>query len=233
MTYEEAYPPQAPSEPTSVYRYYDAGNLLLYVGITSRGARRNSEHNDSKQWWKYVARQEVDHYPDRRTALIRERDLIRRHRPPFNTQHNIDAAGVRAAYIAYASAGANMTPPPLADDARRMPLEPVERDGNRLILATLPEHAGFASKIRPVVFNQVPCRVGDRQVGHVIQVDQHAVRTTITVRLKIDLGAEVIHATASLKQMHHSPPGVLRVSRVDLNGNDIPSLVYALTRGVS
>lgn len=90
--------------PTSVYRYYDRDGLLIYVGITSRGARRNYEHNTSKDWWPYVARQEVDHYETRALALRHERSLIIRHRPPFNRQHNPDADATRAVYVAYADA---------------------------------------------------------------------------------------------------------------------------------
>jgi len=32
--------------PTSLYRYYDKYNVLLYVGITSRGLKRNREHSE-------------------------------------------------------------------------------------------------------------------------------------------------------------------------------------------
>jgi excinuclease UvrABC nuclease subunit len=98
------YTTTTPNVPTSVYRYYDRDGMLIYVGITSRGARRNYEHNRSKDWWPYVARQEVDHYETRDQALKRERSLIIRHRPPFNRQHNPDADALRAVYVAYADA---------------------------------------------------------------------------------------------------------------------------------
>ena len=91
--------------PTSVYRYYDKFDLLLYVGITSRGAIRNAEHYSTKSWWPYVVRQEVDHLPTRPAALARERELIAHFRPPFNTQHNHDSAALRAAYVAMRQRG--------------------------------------------------------------------------------------------------------------------------------
>lgn len=87
-------------QPTSVYRYYDKFGLLLYVGITSRGAVRNAEHYSTKTWWRYVVRQEVDHYDTREAAGHVESELIRRFRPPFNTQLNPWYAEIRAAYLA-------------------------------------------------------------------------------------------------------------------------------------
>jgi hypothetical protein len=82
----------------SVYRYYDRSGVLIYVGVTSRGIARNREHNRSRPWWSYVTRQEVDHLPDRPAALARERELIERYWPPFNTQHNPHAATIRDEY---------------------------------------------------------------------------------------------------------------------------------------
>lgn len=83
---------------TSVYLYYDEFGMLIYVGITGRGARRNFEHNATKDWWPFVARQEVEHYPTRGQALARERALIRDNAAPFNVQHNPWHAEVNAAY---------------------------------------------------------------------------------------------------------------------------------------
>ena len=61
--------------PTSVYKYFDRSNLLLYVGITSRGVQRQSEHNSDKPWWNYVASQQIEHFSTREEALQREKDL--------------------------------------------------------------------------------------------------------------------------------------------------------------
>lgn len=89
--------------PTSVYRYYDRNGLLLYVGITSRGIKRNREHNDTKEWWPYVHRQSVTHFPTREDALAREKSLIVKFHPPFNTQHNPDHDEMRALYLLQAA----------------------------------------------------------------------------------------------------------------------------------
>lgn len=96
--------------PTSLYRYYDGDGELLYVGITTRGPQRQTEHNVSSEWWPYVRRQEVEHLPTRETALDRERDLIQRHRPPFNRQHNDDHQTLKAAYLARITRRADLQP---------------------------------------------------------------------------------------------------------------------------
>jgi hypothetical protein len=89
---------------TSLYRYFDDGGALIYVGITGRGIARNVEHDKTKDWWRFVAHQEVEHFATRRAALAAERAAIEAHRPPFNTQHNIDHARARGEYLRYRSA---------------------------------------------------------------------------------------------------------------------------------
>ena len=88
------------TQPTSLYLYFDQHDILIYVGITGRGVSRNSEHG-LKSWWPYVCRQEVRHFESRDAAATAERALIRKHCPPFNTQHNPASGRVRAAYLAF------------------------------------------------------------------------------------------------------------------------------------
>jgi len=90
--------------PATVYRFYDRGGTLLYVGVTGAGRARGETHSRTAEWWTFVARQEVEHVPNRVAALRREQELIRQFRPPFNTAHNPDSARLRAAYLAYAGA---------------------------------------------------------------------------------------------------------------------------------
>lgn len=87
------------SEPTSVYRYYDAHKVLIYVGITKRGVLRQREHNEHAEWWQFVGSQEVDHYDTREIASAQESFLIRQHRPPFNKSQNPDHERLRDAYL--------------------------------------------------------------------------------------------------------------------------------------
>ncbi len=91
--------------PTSVYRYFDAAGVLIYVGITSTGILRNRQHNDDKVWWQWVASQEVEHFPSSDEAHAREVALIQKFRPPFNTQHNTESVDIRNAYMAVRKLG--------------------------------------------------------------------------------------------------------------------------------
>lgn len=104
MEVRQMVTPDTDSTPTSVYRYSDNDNLLLYVGITATGVRRNDQHN-SKEWWPFVVSQQVEHYPSRVAAALIEGALIRQFRPPFNIHHNPDHEITRATYLAYRSSG--------------------------------------------------------------------------------------------------------------------------------
>jgi len=74
---------------TTLYQYYDATEVLLYVGITDRGHARASEHAKGKPWWPEVARGEMEHFQSRDRALQREAFLITTLRPRYNIQHNV------------------------------------------------------------------------------------------------------------------------------------------------
>lgn len=136
--------------PTSVYRYYDAAGILLYVGVTSRGTARNREHWSSKHWWQFVAHQEVDHLATRAEALRRERHLITSYRPPFNKQHNPDHERLQAIYQAFAD-GYQPTTESFLEMYKRLnrkvALRPLLDRGappNHVWFATLPEHFELA-----------------------------------------------------------------------------------------
>jgi DNA-binding XRE family transcriptional regulator/predicted GIY-YIG superfamily endonuclease len=58
--------------------------VLLYVGITQRGAQRLTEHGRVQEWWRAVVRAELEHHNTRLEALVREDALIRSERPRYN-----------------------------------------------------------------------------------------------------------------------------------------------------
>lgn len=72
---------------TTLYRFYDAEDLLLYVGITSVGPSRWSEHEANREWWARVVRVAVEQYPDRASAMAAERTAILAEQPMYNTVH--------------------------------------------------------------------------------------------------------------------------------------------------
>lgn len=74
--------------PEAMYRFFDREGSLLYIGITNKVGRRLHEHNDRKPWFTDVVRAEFDHYPDRGSVVIAERNAIRSEHPRYNIQHN-------------------------------------------------------------------------------------------------------------------------------------------------
>lgn len=80
-----------------LYRFYDANDRLLYVGISLDAMRRAKQHRSSKHWWSQVARMEVDHHATITVEELRalENEAIftlkpehngRRGRPPTGTK---------------------------------------------------------------------------------------------------------------------------------------------------
>ena len=198
--------------PTSVYRYYDANGVLLYVGITSRGISRNSEHNTSKAWWPYVVRQDVDHYETRSKALAAERAAIRRFRTSYNVQHNPGHAAVRAAYEAFAAT-------PVVDSSRNqqtVPLDVLSIGHRALTLATRLAHRSVTQRIATEQkYPAIAATPEHSGVGVVRTITESSgiVLLDLTGR---KLPASISEATATLKVI--SGAGLaLRVSRVNLN----------------
>lgn len=67
-----------------VYRYYDADDVLLYVGMTSSPEKRNRSHAEKSVWFRFAARGEVTPCPTRAHAEEDERDQILNLQPLFN-----------------------------------------------------------------------------------------------------------------------------------------------------
>jgi len=69
---------------TALYRFYDADEQLLYVGITSDPWRRWRQHVLEKAWYPQVKHQAVTWYDSRIRAELAEQSAIRCERPRFN-----------------------------------------------------------------------------------------------------------------------------------------------------
>ena len=71
----------------AVYRYYDAADRLLYVGIAGNPNLRDEQHRNTSKWHRFQVRREVEWRPTKRAALDAERDAIRSESPVFNLTH--------------------------------------------------------------------------------------------------------------------------------------------------
>ncbi|WP_435643840.1 GIY-YIG nuclease family protein [Streptomyces sp. H49] len=75
------------TEPTAVYRLYDAEDRLLYVGITRNLARRWDQHSRAQSWWHLVTRREAEWHTDRASAEAAEITAVQSEAPQFNKDH--------------------------------------------------------------------------------------------------------------------------------------------------
>lgn len=73
------------TENHSLYRFYDKGGQLLYVGITARIGARFSAHSKSKTWWTDVATSKIEHFPDIESAQQAEDSAIKTEKPAWNS----------------------------------------------------------------------------------------------------------------------------------------------------
>lgn len=73
-------------QPHYVYRCYDADGRLIYVGCTVNPNRRIAWHRNSSWWGHQIDAVRNRVYPDRPTALMRERQAIAAEQPRWNTK---------------------------------------------------------------------------------------------------------------------------------------------------
>lgn len=72
------------SQPHALYRFYDAQDRLLYVGISTDIGARWKHHSREKEWWRDVTRATIEHLESREAALAAEAAAIRIERPAWN-----------------------------------------------------------------------------------------------------------------------------------------------------
>jgi hypothetical protein len=196
----------ASDSPTSVYRYYDRYDLLIYVGITSRGISRNFEHNRHAAWWPFVARQEVDHLLTRRAAEKREQELIRRFRPPFNRQHNPGHDALRSTYLAWATApmsAENLAPRDLyVSLGRALPLRLYSRTPNDFVFITRPDHRPLAELI---TFSHPHATTFNGRVSTLRRVEDHGPLALIHIKVRSLFQDPIAEAFAHLRLCSQKP----------------------------
>ncbi|MFF8297700.1 hypothetical protein ACF07M_20200 [Streptomyces globisporus] len=69
---------------TALYRLYDEGGTLLYIGISHQPEVRFVQHSKLKGWWPQVHRREMEWFDDRPAATRAEADAIRSEDPEYN-----------------------------------------------------------------------------------------------------------------------------------------------------
>lgn len=207
--------PEQGSQPTSVYKYYDAHKILIYVGMTSGGITRNRQHNADKAWWPCVAEQDVEHFDDRDAAHLREVELIQSFRPPFNIQHNPEHADIRRAYIALASDPADHLTVKQHSQAqiKCVKLSPVYRDGH-LWLVTHPNNEHIFGAVAAWKINIFYGGVG---VGSTSTPERAGAMFRIPVVRKRDRRIDQVNsAVAHLNYASLKTPVVMKIKSITL-----------------
>lgn len=87
-TWEETPPDVRRRTETLLYHYYDAQDVLLYIGITNSLPRRQASHESRSTWMDFAARSTMKRFPTRASAEVVEAVSIRHRAPLFNIEHN-------------------------------------------------------------------------------------------------------------------------------------------------
>jgi hypothetical protein len=69
---------------TALYRLFDSGGRLLYVGTSAQPEVRYSQHAAEKPWWPDVASKGVEWFDDRALAVYAEESAIDTEQPLYN-----------------------------------------------------------------------------------------------------------------------------------------------------
>lgn len=79
-----------------LYRFFDAADSLLYVGITRDPGYRLRTHEGEKSWWHQVASVTIEHRESREDLRDAELAAIRLENPKYNIAGKPEVAGVTA-----------------------------------------------------------------------------------------------------------------------------------------
>ena len=74
----------APAGRTAIYRLFDEGDRIIYVGISNNPRARWEGHAADKPWWADVATREIEWFETRADAERAERQEISAHSPRWN-----------------------------------------------------------------------------------------------------------------------------------------------------
>jgi excinuclease UvrABC nuclease subunit len=71
---------------THLYRHFDSGGTLLYVGISLSAFQRLAGHRINAHWFEQIKRVEMQTFATRAEAKAAERAAIEKENPLFNIQ---------------------------------------------------------------------------------------------------------------------------------------------------
>lgn len=74
--------------PFTLYRFYNAGDELLYVGLSVNPGNRFERHRQDKTWWSEVTRIEMEQLPNHESLKAAEREAIKEEKPLYNVLMN-------------------------------------------------------------------------------------------------------------------------------------------------
>lgn len=134
----------APSgDPYALYRWFDIGDRLLYIGKTGELGSRTSSHIARSQWMRFVASSTVERCETPEDLGRAERAAIKTERPIFNKQGNNtpEAKERLRAYL---------------EEIGRLDLLPQKRSDGDLIPALWEEGADIIDQIGRIAAS--PCR---------------------------------------------------------------------------
>lgn len=105
-----------------LYRFFDADDTLLYIGITKNPVNRFKGHQYDKSWFKHVTRSTMEHFGSRAELMAAEIRAIRTERPKYNRAHALsEPEPIRMA-------ACNVRSTPVHPDASRFCTEVDTRD---------------------------------------------------------------------------------------------------------
>jgi predicted GIY-YIG superfamily endonuclease len=76
--------------PQVLYRFWNADNELLYVGISSNFFARVGAHKNTQPWFSQVAYTTLEHFPNRKSVDAAETKAIRTEHPLHNKAKRVD-----------------------------------------------------------------------------------------------------------------------------------------------
>lgn len=85
---------------TALYRWWDAADVLLYIGIADHIGSRTKDHAKGSSWMEFAVGSAVERFPSRSIALAAEESAIKAEHPIFNKQHN-DTPEARRRLVEY------------------------------------------------------------------------------------------------------------------------------------